>query len=172
MTHTARALITSLDEIVWAVDPENDSLENLAGYVCRYAGEFFENCAVTCDFAIPPKLPDCRVPSDVRHNVFLAVKEALHNVLKHSQASRVQLRLAADADRLTIVIADDGRGFAAAPAARPNGAPAGASKRRGHGLTNIRERLAGVGGQCQVTSVPGGGTRIEFAVPLSWKRPG
>jgi ligand-binding sensor domain-containing protein/signal transduction histidine kinase len=156
MSETARALVTSLDEIVWAVDPDNDSLENLAGYICRYAGEFFENSPVNCEFVIPAKLPDCRLPSDVRHHVFLAVKEALNNVLKHSGASHVELRMAAESDRFAIVIHDDGRGIESN----------GPGKRAGHGLVNICKRLASINGECQIESNPGKGTRIEFVIRL------
>jgi signal transduction histidine kinase/ligand-binding sensor domain-containing protein len=156
MSDTARALVTSLDEIVWAVDPENDSLENLANYICRYAGEFFENSSVSCEFVIPAKLPDCRLSSDVRHHIFLAVKETLNNILKHAAASRVELRMAVDDDRFSIIIADDGRGI--------DGITPG--KRGGHGLINIRERLAAIGGQCCIKSVPGTGTQVEFVIHL------
>ncbi|HEX3718689.1 MAG TPA: two-component regulator propeller domain-containing protein [Verrucomicrobiae bacterium] len=158
MTETARALVTSLDEIVWAVDPDNDSLENLAGYICRYAGEFFENSPMSCEFVIPTKLPDCRLSSDVRHHVFLAVKESLNNVLKHSGASRVQLRMSAESDRFAIVIHDDGRGI--------DNNNNGAGKRAGHGLVNICQRLASINGQCQIQSNPGKGTQIEFVIRL------
>src|SRR5262249_18835375 len=79
ISQTARDLILSLDQIVWAVDPENDSLENLASYVCRYASEFTADSPIDCKFRIPRQLPDCRLSTDVRHNIFLAVKEALNN---------------------------------------------------------------------------------------------
>ncbi len=158
MSHTARALVASLDEIVWAVDPAKDSLENLAGYICRYAGDFFESSPISCEFVIPDKLPDHRLPSDVRHHVFLAVKETLTNILKHAQASRVQIHLAMCAGKFDIVIADDGCGFdPAAP---------GENGRNGHGLANLQERLQSVRGSCQMESRPGQGTRVELVIPL------
>jgi ligand-binding sensor domain-containing protein/signal transduction histidine kinase len=159
IAHTARALVSSLEEIVWAVDPGNDSLENLATYICRYAGDLFQNSPMTCEFRIPANLPDCRLSSDARHNVFLAVKEALTNVLKHSQAARVQIGLDAGDGQFDIVISDDGRGF-------DPGAPPGAAGRKGHGLANLRRRLELINGSCELTSKPGGGTRVAFVIPL------
>lgn len=161
MSRTARELVSSLDEIVWAVDPENDSLDNLANYICRHASEFFDNSPVRCQFAIPTKLPHCRLATDVRHNVFLAVKEVLNNALKHAQASRLDLTITAHTNEFEILIADNGRGFV------PNDKAADALKRIGHGLVNIRERLISIGGRMELESVPGGGTRIRFVVPLA-----
>jgi ligand-binding sensor domain-containing protein/two-component sensor histidine kinase len=156
MSDTARALVTSLDEIVWAVDPENDTLENLANYICRYASEFFENSSATCEFVIPPKLPDCRLASDVRHHIFLAVKETLNNVLKHADATRVEIRMTVEDESFSIFISDNGRGI-------DEPTP---GKRDGHGLINMRERLAAIGGECCIKSKPGTGTQVEFVIHL------
>jgi ligand-binding sensor domain-containing protein/signal transduction histidine kinase len=159
ITHTARALVSSLDEIVWAVDPENDSLENLAGYIVRYAGDFFQNSPINCEFYIPANLPEYRLASDVRHNVFLAVKEALTNVLKHSHATQVQIRLTLGVASAELTILDNGRGLnSAGPAETPG--------RNGHGLANLRHRLELINGSCTMTSEPGGGTRVTFVIPL------
>ncbi len=163
MAQTARALVVSLDEIVWAVDPENDSLDNLANYICRHAGEFFENSPVSCEFSIPAKLPDRRLSADLRHNVFLAVKEALSNVLKHSQASHVQIWLTTHANEFEILISDDGCGFD--PGAGGDTA-VGKPRRAGRGLGNIRNRLALIKGQCEVKSEAGKGTRIKLVAPI------
>jgi signal transduction histidine kinase len=96
----------------------------------------------------------------VRHHVFLAVKETLTNILKHAQASHVQIRLAMRAGKFDIVIADDGCGFNTAH----NGG-------NGHGLVNLRERLLSVHGSCQMESQPGMGTRVEFVIPLPEQPP-
>ena len=162
MAQTARELVSSLDEIVWAVDPENDSLENLANYICRHASAFFESGPIACEFAIPPNLPPVRLASDVRHHVFLATKEALTNVLKHSGAARVRIGLAARVDEFEIVIADDGVGLAAT---RHDGMAAGRCARAGHGLANMRERLSAIQGRAEITH-PGKGTHVRFIVPV------
>ena len=162
MAQTARELVLSLDEIVWAVDPENDSLENLVSYTCRHASEFFENSPVACEFVIPAALPPCRLASDVRHNLFLATKEALTNVLKHAQARQVRIQLTPRGGEFEIEIADDGIGLAGAP---PQDPASEKTRRAGHGLANIRERLAAIGGRAEISRAEPG-TRVRFIMPL------
>ena len=159
MSRTARELVLSLDEIVWAVDPENDSLDNLANYICRHASEFFENSSIICQFVIPSELPNRRLATDVRHNVFLAVKEALNNVLKHSEATRVEITIAADPKLFKIIISDNGCGFTQSDPEKT-----AKTKRGGHGLANLRERMSAIHGEFKMRN--GEGTRLEFIVPL------
>jgi signal transduction histidine kinase len=99
--------------------------------------------------------------AEVRHNLFLAVKEALNNVVKHAQASEVRLRLMAEAGAFALWIEDDGHGIGAAGAGQ-----AGAKDRLtpGQGLSNMERRLREIGGSCQVGARPGGGTRVELRV--------
>jgi signal transduction histidine kinase len=114
---------------------------------------------MNCVFHIPAHLPDYRLSSDVRHNVFLAVKEALTNVLKHSQATQVEILLTLGAGQFNLIISDNGRGLKA-------GTPAEATSRAGHGLANLRHRLELINGSCALTSEPGGGTRVAFVIPV------
>jgi signal transduction histidine kinase len=167
VSDTARELIRALDEIVWAVNPKNDTLENLANYICRYAGDCFQNTDLQCQFDIPAQVPDCGLSTDARHNLFLAVKEALHNALKHSGATEVRVRIGAQDARLEVSVSDNGRGFS--PSATPPPAPA--RHRVGNGLVNMRQRLEDIGGRCEITSAPGQGTTATFTLPLP-PRPG
>ncbi len=168
MSQTAREMIGALDEIVWAVNPANDTLDHLATYLCRYAAEFFENSPIVCQFDIPAQLPHHRLSTDVRHNVFLAVKEALNNALKHANATSLRLQISAQAEVCEIVVWDNGRGFNGAKIPAADGASSpDRGARIGNGLTNMRERLAAIGGQCVVESQPGKGARIVFLVGLT-----
>jgi ligand-binding sensor domain-containing protein/signal transduction histidine kinase len=162
MAETARDLVASLDEIVWAVDPGNDSLENLANYISRYASELCADGPLSCDLVIPAKLPDHKLPTDVRHNIFLAVKESLNNALKHSGGTQVQISVQAGDDELEVVIADNGQGI---HQPRP-GESNDRTRRTGHGLGNLHDRLAAIKGRCEVESLPGQGTRVRLIVPL------
>jgi signal transduction histidine kinase len=161
MARTARELVSSLDEIVWAVDPGNDSLENLASYIYRFASEFFENTPVRCQFSLPTKLPTIRIATDVRHNLFLAVKEVLNNTLKHAEATRIELTVSATAEQLTIVMADDGQGITTAAKSETD-----SPRRTGHGLINIQQRITGIGGSVQIETSLGHGTKVWLRVPL------
>jgi signal transduction histidine kinase len=163
MAETARDLVASLDEIVWAVDPGNDSLENLANYISRYASELCADGPLSCDLIIPAKLPDYKLPTDARHNVFLAVKESLNNALKHSGGTQVQVSLQARDDELEVVIADNGHGIDQPRPAESNDR----TRRTGQGLNNLHDRLEAINGRCEVESLPGQGTRVRLIVPLN-----
>lgn len=164
MSQTARDVIRALDEIVWAVNPANDTLEHFATYLCRNATEFFENSPVLCQFNIPSELPPLWLGTDLRHNLLLAAKEAMNNVLKHSGATNVVVGIFVEADKFQVVIADNGRGFAR-DGARPKPV-APRTERVGNGLTNMEQRLVCIGGRCEVHSQSGQGTRIVFTIFL------
>ncbi|MGH8022528.1 MAG: triple tyrosine motif-containing protein, partial [Limisphaerales bacterium] len=93
IAQTSRELLKTMDEIVWAVNPRNDNLENLANYLAHHAIEYFQNTAVECDLRLPRETPHYPLSSETRHNLFLAFEEALNNVLKHSTATRVKVEM-------------------------------------------------------------------------------
>lgn len=161
---TSRELLQTLDEIVWAVNPRNDSLEHLAAYLSHYAAEYFQNTAVQCEMRLPRDLPHHPLSAELRHNLFLAFEEALNNALKHAGASGVSVEMTAQRADFLIVITDNGQGFdvAAAQVERP----ATSSRRGGNGLVNMRQRLSVVGGECVVQSRPGQGTTVSLRIPL------
>jgi ligand-binding sensor domain-containing protein/signal transduction histidine kinase len=151
----ARAAVQALDEIVWATNPKNDNLPRFAEYVCHFADEFFEDTTVRCWQEVPTDLPNVPLRADLRHNVFLAVKEAFSNVLKHSGATEVWLRLALLDSRVVLEIEDNGRGFD----------PRQTSP-HSNGLGNMKTRLAECGGEAEILSQPGKGTKLRFGFPL------
>ncbi len=154
---SARNTVQSLDEIVWAVDPENDTLEGLVNYIAHYANEFFESAAVNCRLEIPVELPAATLPAEWRHDLFLVVKEAFNNAVKHAGATAVRVAVSCHHGRLTIAVDDNGRGF-------------DLSVRNGHGcngLANMRQRVERMGGQFHLCSAPGDGTEVRLAVPLA-----
>lgn len=150
----ARALVSGLDVIVWAIDPRRNSLQSFADYLGRYATEFFSASDIVCRFNIPIECDAVTLTESARHSLFLAVKEALNNVIRHAQATEVEMQISQCNDSLKIVIADNGRGFD------------GKTIRRGNGLTNLRERLQALNGQCRIESQVGKGTSVEFTIPL------
>jgi signal transduction histidine kinase len=156
---TARELARTLDEIVWMVNPRNDSLNKLGTYLAAYAEEYFQASDIRCRLDIPPSLPAYPLPTDVRHNVFLTVQEALNNVAKHSRASEARVALVLADSMLEIDVEDNGVGFAVATASTSR-----------HGLSNMRERIREIGGDIQISSEPGKGTRICVRIPLRQMR--
>ena len=159
---SARHTLQSLDEIVWAVNPENDTLNGLLEYIGHYVNEFFENTHVSCRLELPVELPEYNLAAEVRHNLFLVVKEALHNALKHSGATEVRVEASVKAAVLEIVVADNGNGF------EMNGA---AVTRVGNGLRNIRNRMEQLGGRCEISSEPGRGPSWKFILQLKSSSP-
>ncbi|HVV00980.1 MAG TPA: two-component regulator propeller domain-containing protein [Verrucomicrobiae bacterium] len=154
---SARRTIQALDEIVWAVNPESDTLDGLVGYITHYADEFFESTGIRCRLEIPVDLPSSALSAELRHNLFLLVKEAFNNVVRHSRAETVTVSVSANESTARITISDDGCGF------DPN---AVLTRQNCSGVANMRDRMRQMGGEFQVLSRPGGGTRLEFSVPV------
>ncbi len=155
----ARAAVQALDEIVWATNPKNDNLPQFAEYLCRFADECFELSSARCWVEVPTVLPLIPLSADLRHNVFLAVKESFNNILKHSGAPEAWLRLRLTAESMELEIEDSGQGFV------PSEPVPGSN--RGNGLRNMRSRIAECGGTAEITSIVGRGTRVRFVVPLT-----
>jgi ligand-binding sensor domain-containing protein/signal transduction histidine kinase len=148
-------LVKALDEIVWAVNPKNDSLRNLVNYLCLFAQEFLGTASIQCRLDVPPGLPEVPLNAEQRHTLFLVTKEALHNAAKHSGATEVRLRVALDGSQMTLIIADNGRGF-----------DRNDLKPDRNGLKNIEGRMRHLGGRAAIRSVLNRGTRVELTWPL------
>ena len=162
---TARELTRSMDEIVWAVNPRHDTLESLAAYLEKFAQDWLAAIGIRCRLDLPLQFPERHLTSEVRHNVFLAFKEALHNTVKHSGASEVLIRLTLKEKSFELAVDDNGRGFDFIAKTKPTGAAQGRVA-SGNGLENIRRRLESVGGSCEIRSAPAGGTQVIFSMPL------
>jgi signal transduction histidine kinase/streptogramin lyase len=164
ISDASREVLHSLDEIVWAVNPQNDSLEHVASYIGQYAQEYFQMTGIQCELDIPTQLPPHPLSSQMRHHLFLATHEALTNILKHSGATRAAISMVSDNGAFEIKISDNGGGFnSSATATKPELAAAAS----GDGLSNMRKRLADIGGQCWIESAPDQGTNIRFVIPLN-----
>jgi len=162
--HTTTGELTrAMDEIVWAVNPRHDTLESLTNYISRFAQDFLGTAHIRCRLALPLELPDVPVRSEVRHNLFLAVKETLHNAVKHSGANEVRVALQLVPGGFKLVVTDNGSGF------NFKGQTGRSDLNRpaaGNGLRNLRSRLAQINGRSEIHTALGEGTRVEFFVPL------
>ena len=152
---TARDTTRSLDEIVWALNSSNDTLESLANYVCKYAQDYFALAGVRFRSELPVRLPSVMILPEVRHNVFLAFKEAVNNVVKHAQATKARVKLRLEPDKFILTVADNGRG------------PGDLSEKTlRNGLKNMRKRLADVHGEFDISAGADGGTLVQMTVPI------
>jgi signal transduction histidine kinase/ligand-binding sensor domain-containing protein len=152
---TARQLTRAMDEIVWAVDPQHDTLDSLASYLGKLIHELLADSDIRCRLDFPVHLPAWPVNAEVRHNLFLACKECLHNVLKHSGATEVQVSFTLAPEAFTVTIVDNGCGF---ELVTTEGQP----RSHHNGLVNMRQRLQEINGRCEIQSQSGQGTKVTF----------
>lgn len=155
LTESAGALVTSLDEIVWAINPQYDSLASLGGYYSLFAQRFLNLAGIACRLRVSESLSGHPLNSKLRHGIFLAFKEALNNVVRHSGATEVEIKIELVDNELSISIRDNGRGLAT------NLAPGN------DGLSGMQERLRQFGGECRIASNAGSGTLVEFRLNLN-----
>ena len=153
----ARQVIKTLDEIVWAVNPRNDTLTHTLDYIIEFAVGFLSATDIRCRVDFPEKPPERALAGEDRHNLYLVVKESLNNVVKHAHASEVWLRAQVHPDHLSLSIEDNGRGLE--PSAREAWAD---------GLRNMRQRLGAAGGSVEVHNAPQKGTVVRIRFP--WPR--
>jgi signal transduction histidine kinase len=162
---TARELTHSMDEIVWAVNPKHDTLESLTGYLEKFAQDLLATAGIRCRLDMPVQFPEWRLTAEIRHNVFLAFKEALHNVVRHAAAAEVCIFLKLDKSAFELTVADDGRGFSREFAGTKAADTSGRIS-SGNGLENMNRRLRDIGGVCEIQTGLGRGTKVNFTVPL------
>lgn len=170
---TAQAVRRALEEAVWTVDPQKDTLEHLVSFLGAEGEKFFVETNMRCRFDLPELLPARPVASELRKHILQCVREAFANALEHAQASEVCLRATWEPPWLTIHIEDNGRGL-------PPGLPASVGQGRckaelrknpskplsGHGLPNLRARMESIGGTFQIENRSEGGTRVTFRVKI------
>lgn len=188
---TARELTRAMDEIVWAVNPKHDTLDSLVTYLGRYAQNFLSLAGIRCRIDVPVQLPAWILTAEMRHNVFLSLKEALNNVVKHARASEVRISLEMVSRGFLLLVSDNGCGFrlngsdeaggsspgpgvlASSAHSSPSEAtgpvglvPDTSRAASGNGLANMRRRLQEIGGDCHWDTAPGEGTRVKLSIDV------
>lgn len=159
MCDGARNILSTIDEVVWIVDSQHDNLDDFVIYLCKHTQNFLEPTGIRCRFDVPPELPIKTLSQFTRRNLFLAIKEALNNAAKHSEATELTVRIdLSNGSQLNVVVADNGCGFDSARVSPER-----------NGLSNMKLRMAEIGGDCQVVSRPAGGCQVCFQVLLERK---
>ena len=152
---TAREMAQSLDEIVWAVNPQHDTLEGLVEYFSQTADDFLEETNIRSSITLPSSLPGCTIPAEARHQLFLAFKEALNNAVRHAGASEIRIGFDINGSEFRVQICDNGNGFDP-DSARPGGS----------GIKNMRQRLDVIGGRFEISSARGQGATVVMSIPV------
>jgi signal transduction histidine kinase len=141
-----------MGEIVWALNQQNDSIDDLLAYTRAYAVDYLGSHGINCVFHSPPEHAQVFVSGEMRRNIFLSVKEALHNVVKHAEATRVDITINLG-KQLFILIKDNGKGI-----------DSGNVRKFGNGINNISKRMADIGGTATFKSE--NGTSVALQVQL------
>jgi len=163
ISQKARELTSAMDEIVWAVSPQNDTLESLLSYLTKFAMDFLKSAGIRCRIDAPIQVQPYALVAETRHNLFLAVKEALTNVIKHAHATEVQISFSITPQSLTITIKDNGQGL------RNQSQHAEGRILSGHGIKSMENRLRECGGTFSIESKPHEGTTVTLCIPLKEK---
>ena len=151
----ARGLLSTMDEILWAVNPQRDTIRDFSSYVCNYAQKFLKPTSIQCLFEVDPAMPATSFDLPLRRSLLMAIKETLNNAVKYSEATELLLKIKWQGDQLIVVVQDNGKGF------NPE-----AVNRGRNGLGNMAQRMGEFGGSCLVTSQIGKGCRVEFRIPM------
>lgn len=141
-----------MGEIVWALNEKNDSLSDLLSYTRSYSVDYLSQNGIVCKVNMQENFPDMFVSGEFRRNIYLAVKEALHNIVKHAQADNTVISILVHRE-LIIAIKDDGVGF-----------DNNNTRNFSNGISNMKKRMADIGGSFSIT--PGNGTEINLKAPL------
>ncbi len=148
-------IVVQMKEIVWSLNPDNDSLESLLVFIRQYFAQLFEPLPYHTSIIFPLSIPDVALNGIIRRNIYLSIKEALNNVIKHANASLVELNIRVYRDKLIISVKDDGAGFPD----NPDG------KFFSNGLKNMQRRMHQINGKFQF--VNNGGALISIEVGLN-----
>jgi signal transduction histidine kinase len=148
-------LMERMDDIVWSINPRNDSLENLLMRVRHFATTLFEAKGVDYSIEIQKNISEVRLPMDYRQHIYLILKEAINNLVKYADAGQAWLEVQFDARHLVLCVRDNGRGF-------DPGAPDS-----GNGLIGMERRAGLMNARLSIQSRPGEGTEIRLQVDIA-----
>ncbi|MEO8404187.1 MAG: two-component regulator propeller domain-containing protein, partial [Chitinophagaceae bacterium] len=155
ISSSSRELVDSLQDIIWVLNPKNDTLESLASYVREYGLKFFEPSGTQIHFKYPEKFSPIKLSEETRRNIFLVIKESFNNIAKHAWCNNVTVTIAENSSSILVKIEDDGKGFDESQV-----------RLFGNGLINMKNRISQIGGEYNLASEAGHGTQITMNIPL------
>jgi len=150
----SRELVDNMRDLIWVLNPENTTLEQLVARLREYCADYLENMPLNVTLDFPDAVPAMRISREAQRNIFLTTKEAINNCIKHAAASAIKISLSFDTDKICIIIADNGKGFEMTKI-----------KGSGNGLRNMKQRIEMIGGRFVITSVANS-TTVSITIPL------
>ncbi len=163
IVNVSNELVETMSDIVWAINPEKDNLQNLVQRMRRFTSDLLTAKQIAFNLDVPTYAPEVPLGANARREVFLIFKECLTNAVKHSQATHVEIRFEFSSDLLTLSVTDNGKGFDVTAVSNT----VNFAGRGGHGLLSMKKRAVEMGGSFQVESTPGEGTAMTFRLPLA-----
>ncbi len=155
ISKSAQSTLESISDLIWAVKPHPDYLNDIADRMREHAQKFLDAKDIDYQLNIPRNLPVMELDIEARRNTYLIFKEAINNAMKHSECTQMDISLLADAEKLTLLVADNGIGFDVEEKAST-----------GVGLGSMHKRAQDIGGEIKITSAPGQGTKVAFVLPV------
>lgn len=154
ISQVSRDLVGNMRDLIWVLNPDNTTLDSLVARMREYCSDYFENLPIKLELDFPLTVASMHIMREAQRNIFLTVKEAVNNAVKHANASIITIRLSLDNDALSIVVSDNGKGFDAAYI-----------KNGGNGLKNMKQRIEAIRGVFHVLP-SGSGTTVTVVVSL------
>lgn len=155
ISHSSRELVDNLQNIIWVLNPRNDSLENLSAYIREYALKFFDSTDIAIQFHYPQQIPSVKLSEEQRRNIFMVIKETLNNIARHSGCKSISVTLSAQNNRVQIQVVDDGKGFETS-----------SIRQFANGLNNMKNRMQQLNGSYEIQSSSNKGTTTIVTLPL------
>lgn len=152
IVNNAQTLVGNMSEIIWAMNAGFDTVDNLVAYCRRYAREYLDDHEIAFRFTAEGDMDAHSISGEERRNIFLVVKEALHNTVKHAEATKVTMAFNVKEDQLKLTISDNGKGLDSE------------ESQFGNGLDNMRKRIEMIKGTLEYIDDDGLG--IDIVVPL------
>lgn len=152
ITASSRSLVDNFAEIIWATNPQHDNLASLLSYIRTFISEFIDEIPIQVLFDFPEPVPDWNLKPDIRHNIFLIIKESVNNSVKHSKATMLWISVKAEDRILQLKVTDNGIGFDLA-----------SIRQFGCGIHSMQHRAEIIGSALLVESTPGKGTTVALS---------
>jgi signal transduction histidine kinase len=154
ISETATFLVENMRDLIWALNPENSTLGSLIARIREYSSDYLNDFPIELSFSISDEIPNCKITKEAHRNIFFIVKESLQNIIKHANASIVQLTIDIIDHKLKMTITDNGKGLAKE------------DNKNGNGLKNIMQRATVINSLVKFNSQQGNGTSISIITPI------
>jgi signal transduction histidine kinase len=159
ISDSSSRIMEAMDDIVWSINPVNDSMRKILARMKEFAGNVLEASDIDYTFTVDETVKDMTFDMEWRREIFLVFKEAINNIVKYSKAAKVDITVRKQKNVLQMTINDDGVGF--------NTDDDHQGAMRGNGLRNMRKRAEAMNGSLKIISAPESGTSVELRIPLA-----